>query len=88
MKNAPILHDLVNRIDSRESLIVFIRLLADDFRDNSEEWENKKLDRYLDALSAWVEDMDGYFRNRGETVPENPTWELLGKIFLASKYYE
>ncbi|WP_457785924.1 DUF7660 family protein [Streptomyces rimosus] len=33
-------------------------------------WENGSLNCCLEALSAWTNDMDGYFLNRGEPVPE------------------
>jgi hypothetical protein len=39
-------------------------------------------------MAAWVDDIDGYFRNRGEAVPVQPTWKTLGQILLAAKVYE
>jgi hypothetical protein len=32
--------------------------------------------------------MEGYFKNRGEAVPEQPTWKTLAQILCAAKVYE
>ena len=43
------------------------------------DWDNLTLDRYLEALSAWTDGMDGYRRNRGEPMPEQPSWILIAQ---------
>lgn len=75
-------------IRSREELVEFVKALSDDFRDNSDSWENANLQRFLDALGAWVEDMDGYYQNQGQLLPEQPTWKVIGDILMAAKVYE
>jgi hypothetical protein len=75
-------------LHSREDLAALIRSLADDFRRKPEEWENGDLTSYLEAMAAWVDDSDGYHRNRGEAVPDQATWKALGQILLAAKVYE
>lgn len=59
-----------------------------DLRSRPDAWENASLDRYLEALAAWVEDMDGYYQNRGQAAPEQPNWKTLGEILLAATTYE
>jgi len=73
---------------SREDLAVLVRGFADDSRRNPDEWENRDLPSYLEAMAAWIEDMDGYYRNRGEVAPDQPTWKTLGQILRAAKVYE
>ncbi len=75
-------------LPSRQDFVEFVRTLADQCRDRPEEWENRDLPTYLDAMAAWVEDMDGYYRNRGEAVPDPPTWKTLEDILQAAKVYE
>ena len=84
----PDLADQVESIRSRDDLVRFLRNLSDDLRTRPGEWENDGLESYLDAVASWTEDMDGYFRNRGETTPQEPSWKLLGMILLAGKVYE
>jgi hypothetical protein len=72
-------------IQTRDDFVQFARDLAANLRDNPDEWTNPDLATYLAALAAWVEAMDGYFQNRGELVPEQPTWKTLGQILYAAK---
>jgi hypothetical protein len=83
------LNEELGFIRSREDLGEFVQSLADNLRDHPEEWENPDLVRYLEAMSGWIADMHGHFRNiRGKDVPEQPTWEMFGMMLLAAKYYE
>lgn len=82
------LNGQLQHVHSREDLAALIRGLADDFRRKPEEWENGNLTSYLEAMAAWVDDSDGYYRNRSEAVPDQATWKTLGQILLAAKVYE
>jgi hypothetical protein len=75
-------------VETREDLATFIRRLRQDLMENPEAWENAKLPDFLEALAAWTEDMDGYFRNTGEETPEQPDWQLVGIMLLAARDYE
>lgn len=81
-------YDKVRSVNSREDLIAFVRALRDDFKDNPQEWENDTLAFYLDAMAAWIEDMDGVYKNIGEQPPTEPSWQVVAKILLAAKAYE
>jgi hypothetical protein len=59
-----------------------------DLARNEDSWENTTLDRYLEALAAWADDMDGYFTSRGEPIPEQPTWALVGMMLTSASIYE
>jgi hypothetical protein len=82
------LNQILQRVQTREDFSQFVRLLLAHLRQKPEEWENRDLASYLEALSAWVEDMEGYYQNAGQVVPEHPTWKTLGQILLAAKVYE
>jgi hypothetical protein len=32
--------------------------------------------------------LEGYFSNRGEQIPEEPSWSLIATIFAAAAVYE
>ena len=83
-----ILDQQARSIQSREDLVDFVRDLIADLQRNPADWENSKLETYLEALAAWVEDMDGYSQDRKETTPTEPSWRLLGEIPLAARVYE
>src|SRR5947207_12340293 len=71
-----------------EDFVSFVRALLADLKKNPDAWENRNLDSFLDALAAWVEDMDGYYLNAGGPVPEQPTWKTLADMLLAARIYE
>lgn len=75
-------------VRSREDLAQFLRNLAQDLRLRPETWENADLGSFLEAMSAWVDDLDGYYRNRGEAVPTQPDWKTIAEIVAAARVYE
>jgi hypothetical protein len=78
----------VKNIETRDDFVVFMQQLLRDRRQCPEQWENASLEAYLEAIAAWVKDMDGYFYNRNEPFPEHLTWRNLGEILLAARMYE
>jgi len=82
------LHDMVNSVREKEDLVRFIQALAQDLRDQPENWENDTLERYLNALANWLADSDGYYRNQGREVPVTPTWKSFAEMLIAAKIYE
>ena len=82
------LREQAEKIQTREDLVLFIHHLAQDLRQCPERWENTSLDAYLGAIAAWVQDMEGYYRNRGQAAPQHPAWRHIGEILLAARIYE
>ena len=82
------IEDEVEGIDNRVDLARFIQRLKHDLEVNEDEWENPDLPRFLDALGGWIESMPGYFKNRGEELPDEPDWKLVGIALLAARSYE
>lgn len=75
-------------IQSREEFVTFVRNLSTDFRDNNVTWENITVERYLEALAAWANDMDGYYKNKGEVAPDDINWNFIAQLLIAAKVYE
>jgi hypothetical protein len=74
--------------NSREERAAFVRDLARTAQRNPEAWVNRDLPSYLEALAAFIGDMDGYFRNQGQDPPSRPDWSLIAKMLLAASVYE
>ena len=66
---------------TREDVLETIRYLLADLKANPDAWENPTLERYLDAMSAWLE-ASGKKQNRP------PSWELIVEMLEAAKIYE
>jgi hypothetical protein len=78
----------VEEIQDRPHFVEFVRDLIGDLRTNPGKWENHTLESYLEAVAAWAEDCEGYYKSRGETAPQTPSWKFLGELLLAAKLYE
>ncbi len=74
------LHQQVGQVKTKEDLAAFIAALRLDLAANPEEWENHTLERFLEAMEAWIRDMDGYFKNMGQPVVDVPNWRTLAHI--------
>jgi hypothetical protein len=72
---------------SREDFVEFVKALRKDFHDNPTSWENPTLERFLEALSTWVADMDGYYLNQNKPVPEQADWKVVADMFVAARVY-
>jgi hypothetical protein len=69
-------------------LVRLLESMVANLRDNPEEWVNGDLESFLGAMAAWVEDMDGYYANAGQPLPEPPGWRTIAEILMAAKHYE
>jgi hypothetical protein len=78
----------VNSITSKEDLAAYIESLKIDLVNNPSNWENITLERYLDAMAAWVQAMDNYSRNSGISTVATPSWATFAEILTAAKMYE
>ena len=82
------LDKMIESIKTREEFAVFICGLKEDLELNSGEWENPTLERFLDAMEAWVRAMNFYAINSGDEEALVPSWQTFAKILFASKIYE
>ena len=73
--------EILGKIKSREDFIGFIRLYIPMIRDLS-------VRDYLDSLTAWAEDMDGYYSNIGKEVPKDINWDFIATLLYAGSIYE
>jgi hypothetical protein len=82
------LAEQIATIETKADLVAFIEALTRDLTTNPNEWENATLERYLTALASWLEDSDGYYRNRGMDPPKTPSWTNVVDMLIAAKMYE
>ena len=76
------------KIVTKEDFIKLVEFLSANAKSNLDEWENKDLPSYLEAMASWVEDMDGYYLNQKLPIPENINWAFIANILMAAKVYE
>ncbi len=78
----------INEINNKEDFVNFVELLVSNLKSNPEEWTNKSLLEYLESISSWTEDMEGYYQNNDMPIPENINWKVFANILIAAKMYE
>lgn len=77
-----------SEVKTKEDLVVFIQELLKDFQENKENWENITLERYLETLAAYFNDINGFYANQGRTIPEQPDWEMIAVALKGASMYE
>lgn len=85
------MNDLLKKskaVNSRNELNEFLSLLIADLKANPQDWENSNLNDFLIALNSWIEDMDGFLKNKGIEKSETPSWQMVADMFMAARIYE
>lgn len=77
-----------DEVVARKDLARFIAILRKDFRESKKAWRNRDLDSYLEAMSAWIDDMDALYSNTGRELPKQPTWKNVAEMLIAPRVYE
>jgi hypothetical protein len=78
----------MTNVNSKEDFVKFMSYLINDLKDNPQQWENRSLLEYLEAIQSWTEDMDGYYVNNNLPVPKNANWNVFADILTAARIYE
>ena len=78
----------VSRVTGREDVVDVVRAMATDLRKHKDDWQNAALDTYLDALASSIEEIDEIYPDRGEVVPDQPSWQLVAQLLVMATGYE
>lgn len=80
--------ELINfRVTNKESFIKFIELLRKEFQTSN--WENNNLDDYLEAISQYTDDLEGYYNNAQQPIDYDiPGWKAFADILIGASMYE
>lgn len=82
------LFDYAKTVSSRNDFVKFVEYLNRDYQQKRDEWQNKTLEQFLSGLAGFTNDMDGYYKNMGETVDvERITWRMAAEMLLAATVY-
>ncbi|QLE58429.1 hypothetical protein [Nostoc sp. TCL26-01] len=76
-------------VSSRQELAQYIRAMREDLLANPDEWENITLDSYLEALAAYVQDINNLSKNiQIQLDTEQPSWQLFADLLAGAAIYE
>ncbi|MER7534718.1 hypothetical protein ABTX77_07985 [Streptomyces sp. NPDC097704] len=77
-----------DHVDSREDLAAFVRSLHRSNVDGGDSWDNADLAGFLEALAAWIDDADGWYRNASHELPASGDWRFFARALQAATMYE
>lgn len=75
-------------ICSMESLVKYLDFIVSDCVSNGKSWDNNSLERYLEAVQAWLIDSRGFYVNLGEEPAEVNPWRQIADALNAARSYE
>ena len=76
-------------VATREDMAAFVSEIRDDLLVNPGNWENATLERFLAALSSYIEDVPGYLKNTNSSVSADaPSWQLFATVLCGARVYE
>ena len=74
-------------VGSARDLITVVTSLRSDLIERPEEWENVTLERFLDAMAAWLAAFPQSYIDADESVLE-PEWRFVADLLRAARIYE
>lgn len=82
MKQKTLLDVLAEDDGSVDGVLAAIKELMEELQQEQlDDWENPTLDRFLEAMHAWIQTM-------GPRVGDKPSWKFVEAMIRAAKIYE
>lgn len=75
-------------VKTKADFIVFLNELSKNHKSSMDEWKNKRLDGFLNAMAVWVEDREAFNQSNNVQEPPDIPWGFIANMFLAAKIYE
>jgi hypothetical protein len=74
-------------INSKIAFLAFMKTFAAEANRDAATWENNTIESYLNSMSAWLDDCDGFYGNNEEKVPSS-VWQIIADMLVAGGDYE
>lgn len=77
------------KVSDRATFIQFLNVMLRDLKTHPEKWENNNLESFLEALSAYAEDIQGYYDNIQQSInAEEASWQVFADMLKGAVMYE
>jgi hypothetical protein len=81
-------NEIIKNIKTKEHFIDFINILINDTNEIPSEWEDTSVTSYLESMQSWVEDLEGYYDNTKQEIPQDINWNFIATLLYVGKIYE
>jgi hypothetical protein len=79
----------IESIPDKNSFIIFLGNLHQDYLQNPDKWENKTLEAFLEAMVSYSENIQGYYDNTNQQVDSNiASWKVFADMLKGASMYE
>jgi hypothetical protein len=82
------LFNIIDKIQSKSEFIEFIILYRTYVSQNIKSIENDTLEKYLEAMEAFIQSSDNYYENNGIEMKTINPWRIFADLLMASLVYE
>ena len=81
------------KVTDKKSFIEFLELLKEDLKTTGNQWENKTLEDFLEAMINYSADIQGYYDNRKNEIGDHinadvQSWRVFADILRGFRIYE
>ena len=81
-------HDLLDTVTDADALAGFLLALRDDLTAHPDQWQNGDVCACLEAMAAWVRDMERSNNAKGDSLGQLNPFQLCAILVYAMKIYE
>lgn len=78
----------IQAIADPQSLALFVARLAEEAASPDNDWENRRLEEFLKAMSAWLSDVAASSGPRPGVPVRDPSWRSIAEMLWAATMYE
>lgn len=72
---------MLDKINSKKDFLKFMELYLPTVAEAT-------VKEYLESVTTWVEDMDGYYKNTNKEEPQNINWNFIATLIYVGSIYE
>ena len=81
-------YEAAANVSSKDEFLIFVAQFLQAYRQRPD--SDPAVGNYIESMSAWVEDMEGFYLNVGLPMPSlvGEGWRLLASVIAAGTIYE
>jgi hypothetical protein len=74
-------------LDGRQQIIDALEELRSELAAGAADWEDDRLDLYLEAVAELLGSIENAYINEHRTAPDN-AWTVMAEVLRGARYYE